>query len=987
MSTPELDPTGAAEAAASPEAAPSPPPPPRSGWSLSALIPHDGKQPPGDLPDATAQNAWCAVSALWHPSLLARASGLPRIEPIEDPSGPSPRSIRLAVGGMLDRLPSGYRTQAEDAGAVLLESGPDRDATIREIQEILGAVGTPETSDDPAMIDTARDFLALGLAYWMVRDLSIAMGHHDAIHEEALARETLAGADAWQAGDRPTAVNRLRAAFEVLTQARERSYSVDAYLLDLCLLDPALPAGSLAGPLATRVAITFLAQADAIEAQARQDPERIAALCQAVTDGWVDVAGGSYAEAEDALLPLESTLWQYRRGGDVYREHLEERNVETFARRRFGLSNQTPQIVRRFGFRFAVHFALDGGRFPTRQEPKRLWESPDGSSLESLLRVPMPADRPSRGPMFPWLLAATMRNDHVATVPLVHWPEPVASWYVDLRRAATHSPVFGRWTTLNDYFHLTDRPYETFRPQPDAYATPFLAQSAARREPEPISRLARHHRLRAGVEAVHWTRALALALSSALQGAPADPSEHDPSDDLDAVEARIETGEHAEAATALGTLEPLWAKALAAKIGAAGVGDHPKARPGYLVFNPLGVARRVAVMLPDASADLRPEGGLRAAQLTDEGVAAVVDVPAFGFAWAPRESDPERPAAPLGNVSASGRILKNESIELEVDDESGGVRAIMAIGESTARLGQQVVMTGLGESDGRPIVSRMKRERFEVEFAGPALVQAVATSRLVHPADGRTLARVDLRYRLWTGRPMAEIDATVSDLDPEWTAAAAGADPWKHYLAFRWAWPDANAMLRRLATFAPELTELERPETPDAIDISTRRQRTAMIFGGLPYHQKAGGRMLDTILVAGAETGRRFRVGVVLDLEHPFHAVQDGIAPAPVVATEDGPPAMGDRGWLMHVDHKAIVVTHVGFTPTTFADRGWGLVVHVLESGGHAARGRLRFFRNPTWARQCDFQGEAVVDLSVDGDAVLLDLMPNELARIEVSFG
>ena len=160
-----------------------------------------------------------------------------------------------------------------------------------------------------------------------------------------------------------------------------------------------------------------------------------------------------------------------------------------------------------------------------------------------------------------------------------------------------------------------------------------------------------------------------------------------------------------------------------------------------------------------------------------------------------------------------------------------------------------------------------------------------------------------------------------------------------------------------------------------------------MIFGGLPYHQKAGARMLDTLLVAGSETGRNFRVGAVLDLEHPFHATQDWLAPAPVVATEDGPPAMGDRGWLISIDNKALAITHVGFTPTTFDDRGWGLVVHVVETAGHAGRCRLRFFRNPTWARQCDFQGEAVVDLSVDGDAVLLDLMPNELARIEVSFG
>ena len=253
----------------------------------------------------------------------------------------------------------------------------------------------------------------------------------------------------------------------MLTQARERFYPVDAYLIDLCLLDPAMPAGVLAGPLEAHVAISFLAPARAIENQAGRDPAGMDSLRQAITEGWVDVAGGAYAEVEDLLLPLESILWQFRRGGEVYRAHLDDRNVETFARRRFGLYPQLPQIAKRFGFRFALHLGFDAGRFPIRPEAKRLWESPDGTSLETLLRPPLAADRPSQGLMVPWRLAASMKNDHVATLPLVHWPAPVASWYLDLRRVATYSPVLARWVTLNDYFHLTDRPYETFRRDPE----------------------------------------------------------------------------------------------------------------------------------------------------------------------------------------------------------------------------------------------------------------------------------------------------------------------------------------------------------------------------------------------------------------------------------------------------------------------------------------------------------------------------------------
>ena len=149
-----------------------------------------------------------------------------------------------------------------------------------------------------------------------------------------------------------------------------------------------------------------------------------------------------------------------------------------------------------------------------------------------------------------------MKNDHVATLPLVHWPAPVASWYLDLRRGATYSPVLARWVTLNDYFHLTDRPYETFRPEPDSYVSPYLAQAVARRDPEPISRLARHHRLRARFESVEFARAMARAIPVCRRGGrrAAQPAVELPSPaDLQTL---IETGHQAEAAAALDALEP-----------------------------------------------------------------------------------------------------------------------------------------------------------------------------------------------------------------------------------------------------------------------------------------------------------------------------------------------------------------------------------------------------------------------------------------------
>ena len=489
-----------------------------AGWVLIALVPFEGREPPRQVSDELAQAVWCAVSSLWHPALLSCASELPRIEPIESPSPPGQSEIRIVAGGLWDQLPSGYRALAEDSSSVLLESGTDRAHLIAEIRGRLGAGDAADLVESEGMVNVANDFLAFGTVRWMLRDLTTAMGHSDSIDYESLVREILAGAHAWRIGDWSSAVNRLRSAFENLTQARERYYPVDAYLIDLCLIDAAMEQGVLAGPLERPIAVSFVLSAQAIENQALHDPQRVAALRQAINDGWADVAGGTYAEAEDLLLPLESILWQFRRGGEVYRLHLDERSVETYARRRFGLHTRVPQIAKRFGFRYALHMGFDAGKFPIPGETKRLWESPDGGSLESLLRPPIAADRFTQGWLLPWRIALTMRNDHVGAIPFVHWPQPVSPWFLDLRRTGSYSPVLGRWTTLNDFFHLTDRPYESLRPEPDLYQTPYLAQAVAKGEQEPVGRLARHHKLRARYDAIQSIKSLARAIAAFFLG-------------------------------------------------------------------------------------------------------------------------------------------------------------------------------------------------------------------------------------------------------------------------------------------------------------------------------------------------------------------------------------------------------------------------------------------------------------------------------------
>ncbi len=130
MSQPSSEEPVDAETSPSPEPM-EPAPVAADGWSLVSLLDFDGIEPPAGYTDADAQATWCAVSAPWHPALLAMASSLPQLESLEYPTPPGAREIRIVSGGRWERLPSGYRTQAEDAGCALVEGGSDRSGARR----------------------------------------------------------------------------------------------------------------------------------------------------------------------------------------------------------------------------------------------------------------------------------------------------------------------------------------------------------------------------------------------------------------------------------------------------------------------------------------------------------------------------------------------------------------------------------------------------------------------------------------------------------------------------------------------------------------------------------------------------------------------------------------------------------------------------------------------------------------------------------------
>ena len=216
------------------------------------------------------------------------------------------------------------------------------------------------------------------------------MSNIDEVH---LQNEVLAAAGAAVAHDEETARTHLRQCFDVLIEARECFYPVNAYLVDLTLVAPTTLGQPLRDELASEVPKNLLMAGHVLEQIAESEPETLAALRAALDHKRVDIVGGGYQESELPLLPVEALLADLRHARDVHRWLL-GRPPTVFGRRRFGLSPVLPQLLTRLGYQGALHVTLDDGRFPQSDQAKIRWEGWDSSIIPAVGRPPLDAALP-----------------------------------------------------------------------------------------------------------------------------------------------------------------------------------------------------------------------------------------------------------------------------------------------------------------------------------------------------------------------------------------------------------------------------------------------------------------------------------------------------------------------------------------------------------------------------------------------------------------
>ena len=956
--------------------------------------------------------AWMnGYSALWHPAALWRASGPPSVAGPYDNEVPQPSQIYAIPETPPLMLRNEWEQDARAAGALVFKATSDREATLANLREALRghapAAGDLLPAEQTALAELSNlkpeqvgPFLGLGFGYLIQATLSEAMEHENLLDKAAFwqaVQQAIAvmtrlpyapapdhdvantgycepldhapgdGSDCapeanGSAADR-SCEDHLRFAAERLLSAREVLYPVAIHLLDLYLADKEHDKAPWPATFEKRLPVNLIASAALLECLAQAIPDRVALLRERIQASEAEVCGGCYVERDDVLLPLESQLWNLLKGQAVSRAILGS-DIQVFARKHLAAHPQLPLLLNSVGINRVLFLSFDDAAVPQYQAPVVSWASSDGKQVQAFTRKPHAADMPETFFNLAHYLCRTIREDHTATLALVHTGKTPLPWYTDWLELSRLASVLGQWTTFSRYFgevmsadHVGAMAADEFRFDP-------LNERVTAQVSNPVSGFAEHWRLRRRVDTC-WTLA---ALMRGLAGRN-DPQNVEAQ--LRVLEDGLEHDAQASAAALahqtheLAELEKKVAATLAERLQSRAPADQP----GYLVLNPCSFIRRVALELDGGPAAVPVGGPVKASQLDGATQRLVIEVPALGFAWFPRAGVPGSPPPAMRMRLADQRGVRNEFFEAEVDPTTGGLRAIFDRRSQSNRLGQRLVFNP---------GSTMRASAIHVTSAGPALGEVISEGHLLGEQQ-QLLARFRQRFRAWLGRPILELRIEIYPDQPP-----AGY-PWHAYYGARFAWRDERATLLRGVGGAGQVSTEPRPLTPDYLELRLGRQSTAIFPGGLPFQQRHQGRMLDMVLIPEGETANTFELGIGLDREHPMQTALGMVTPVPLVPTGKGPPHIGASGWLFHLDASNLLLTGMrpgGKEPDVMD----AVAVRLLECMTQYYHAEFRCVRNPRRAILLDARGTQLGEATISGDAAGFDVGPGDLVQLQIAF-
>jgi alpha-mannosidase len=931
-----------------------------------------------DQSSADAEALLAAWSAGYHPALLTATGKIPVWTQAEHPSS-DPETLKEAVVLIPQQckslVPEHWIDEAREAGAILIDQFETFDDLLPQLLKLV----EPDprfTSDEPIDEQLVDDLFALGLGYLLIELLTRQLRYMSSLDDTQYDTTAICAAEAIMRRDGESARDRLQAGFDLLTEAREYFYPVEAFLFDLTLVAPSTLGPALKNELG-QLSTNLLISGQTLKQCEASNPELLEAMRGALNDDRVCLIGGPFEEGPDWLMTRESWLANFHRGLAVYQEVLGTRPV-IFGRRQFGLSPILPDLLSELDFEGALHFTFGQGAVPASYQSKIDWEGGGPGSIPALARTPLSAEKSRAIFRLPERLGDSLDFDHAATLVFAHWPGMTSRWYRLVSRIDRYSPALGRFVSAKNYFENTLGTGQSNQWGADDYRSPFLKQTVGSGGVDPIGRLVRYHRRTAAIESLRTL----IGLERAVSGNPGA----DYADKLECLSREVESEMRSDAGleSTDNSIDGLLREAkenLARAIGATPAEPGDEKNRDVLCFNSLS----------------GPQAALGQA-------GQKIELPAFGFAVEPKVSEQEsKPAQAekrslfglggrkgrtnpplveeLNDKESHSFVVRNQFFEAVVDPITGALKSMHDYTHRSNRLAEQIALR-MPESDRgvngdeETAYTIMAADRITIDSSDRSVGRLDIEGRLVDRLTGKAVARFEKSLIARSGSRVLEIEI---GLTPE---RMPEGNPWDSYYAARFAWNDATADLYRDVGQAAVQTEADILESPRFVDVRSEKLQTSILTGGLTFHRRFGLRKMDTLLIVPGETTRRFRLGIGIDLPSVVRAGEEFLAPQLSLPIDWRPQA--DSGWLVHLDRRNTLATRleplVGSEGTVD-----GFRVRLLETEGRPTEVGLSTFRPLVSATRTNFLDEEQGDpLSIDAGRAIVELEPYEWAQFHV---
>ena len=945
-----------------------------------------------------AENLLANWTALWHPALIVGSGQKPNWQQADNPDicsfdshdenepddqANSEKESTLALIPHVTKsmLSSELESNLESANAVILSNGGSRASLVSAALAANAASQELATNVDP---EIAADFHALGYGFLQVQIMTRQLRYSSNLDETYFSDAVVSAAKHATDGDHEKAKEGLARCFDLLLDEKNGYYPVEPELLDIVLTAPTTLGRKFERQLETNHPTNILMTGAVCERLAKRSTESpqpglLEKLKHQFAEKQICLLGGLQEELPEPLVSSEATLNQLARGRETFQKHL---GVEptVFMRRRFGLHASLPGILEQFNFVGAIHSTLDDGTFPQSSNCTIRWTGNDDRSLLAVGDLPLSATDAGSFIGLGVRMGEAIDSAHVAAAVFVHWPNDVCESFHDLVRISNYGPLFGSFTGLEEYFETVYDPGYGDSFSADEYKSPFLKQAVERKAVNPISKYTTYWKQYYQLAAMRSLLIQACATSNSKSGKlielqnsiaqiqtdiEIEVNQDFSIDELDSKDLP-NLGERLEALESeiIGLIEPKT--------------NSSSEKVETVLINTTSSRHRVDVALPShQKGTIRNSLPVVVADSQNESAHWIAEIPAMGRTTLNQRSLESSDLLKSDPKIGEDLTLRNEFFELKVDETTGGIRSIQLYEKRINLASQQLaIRIPAMDSPDLPLTkaryTTMVADSIELKMESRLAGKIISKGKLL---DGSTiLADYTQSVRVVRGKPTIELDIKI-DLKEPLTHSI------NHYVCSRLAWKDESSRVVANAGEIRQEVNTDWFQATNFMEVVQEKNRLTMLTGGLPFHRRVSRRMVDSLLIVGAEQCNQFQFELGVNVSYPLAAAINRMSP-PICLNLPSKNNSTDSNensssWLFHFNCKNILATW--WEPFFDKDGNWmGVHVRLRETEGRAGKLAIRCPRNVASGEQVNFGGDFLQSLGVAAD---------DPSKLELEFG